>query len=142
VVAVIALFFSAKSANAAEASAQASENYSITAGQQHALELARDGIVEFGPWRAESSDSLNWRFINLGETPLYALRVHGGEYTWDVGISADGVAQFEEATVRMAAGAQGPLAHRVTVFWREGSADGPESSEVVYLRRKGRRLCP
>jgi hypothetical protein len=139
-VAILALIVSVKSANAAEDSAEASKESASTAGRQHELDLARDGIVEFGPWRAESAtDSLEWQFINLGDEPLFGLGLSGGRYRWQVGSTNEGVPPLEATRVKMAAGAQGPASHRATVVWRVGSDDAPEVEQVVWLRRRQRR---
>lgn len=139
-VAIIAVVFSVKSAGSAQASANASEASALVAKQQLAHELARDGIVAFGPWRAEAAIQSNrhWRFINTSDRPMCDLTVDAYDSDWDV-TEGEEVKPGWNAIVAFPVDREYAFPQQVEVSWREGSAGAPRITALVRLHHPRRQ---
>lgn len=116
----------------------------MVAQQQHAHELARDGIVQFGPWRVEafSSGALEqpyWRFINVSGHTLHDLAVEEFGQPWNLtqnkavepGRYAVGTLPTGYNTCSFPA--------QVEVSWRDESTTAPKITTVEWVHRPERR---
>jgi hypothetical protein len=144
VVAIIAGAVSVSAARSARRSADASVMSADVAVRQNAHMLARDGIVEFGPWRAEafSGGALEvpcWRFINVGDRTLHDLVVEDSGTPWRLGngevVEPEGVAvgTYPEGFTRTT------FPYQVTASWREGAAAAPKTTMTVWIHRPQRQ---
>lgn len=132
--AIIALVFSAKSAGSAQASANASEVSALVAKQQHAHELARDGIIEFGPWRAEATiqGDRYWRFINTSDQAMHDLDVDAFDTPWDV-VYGEEVKPGWNAIVSYPVDHEYAFPQQVEVSWRASSTAAPKTTILVRM---------
>lgn len=142
-VAVVGVVIGVSSARSARRSADASRVSAGVAVRQHARALARDGIVEFGPWRAEafSSGALEvpcWRFVNVSDRAVHDLVVEDSGTPWNLAmgevVEPEGFAvdTYPEGYTRTT------FPYQVVASWREGSASAPKTTAAVWICRPER----